>query len=231
MIKPFLQVVRPEEVRELLRQFDALDLEEVATRDALYRVVGKPVTAREDLPGFDRATMDGFAVRASDTFGASESAPALFRIAGEVSMGEVVDHSVRRGEALRIWTGGALPPGCDAVGMVEHTEELDGNTVEILKAVAPFENVVRRGEDCRAGETLLSSGHRLRPQDLGLLAAMGVSSIVAHRKPIVAVVSSGDAIVSREDEAPAGCMRDVTRYTLMAMVQEAHARLGWLGAP
>jgi molybdopterin molybdotransferase len=229
MTKPFLHVVRPEEVRELLSQFDALDLEEVCTEDALHRVIGKPVIAREELPSFDRATMDGFVVRAADTFGASESAPALFRIVGEVTMGAVVDRSPGRGEALRIWTGGALPPGCDAVVMVEHTEELDGNSVEVLRAVAPFENVVRKGEDCRAEETLLSPGHRLRPQDLGLLAAMGISSIVAHRKPVIAVASSGDEIVSIEDETPAGCMRDVNRHTLTAMVQESYALPIWLG--
>ncbi len=229
MTKPFLQVVRPEEVRQLLRQFGSLALEEIATEDALHRVIGEPVTAREDLPAFDRSTMDGFAVGASDTFGANESAPALLQIAGEVTMGAVHGHPVRKGEALRTWTGGALPPGCDAVVMVEHTEELDSHTVEILRAVAPFENIVRKGEDFKAGETLLRPGHRLRPQDLGLLAAMGVSSLVAHRKPAVGVMSSGDEIVSIGDKLSAGCMRDVNRYTLTAMAEEAHARPGWIG--
>jgi molybdopterin molybdotransferase len=113
--------------------------------------------------------------------------------------------------------------------MVEHAEELDPTTVEILKAVAPFDNVVRKGEDFKTRETLLTANHRLRPQDLGLLAAMGAQTVRVYNKPLVAIISSGDEIVPIEDEPPAGCVRDINRYTLSAMIQEAHANSVWIG--
>ncbi|MDQ7781819.1 MAG: molybdopterin molybdotransferase MoeA [Desulfomonilaceae bacterium] len=229
MIKPFLRVASPQDARRVLRGFSRLDSEDVAIDGALFRVLSEPIRASEDTPAFNRSTMDGFAVRASDTFGAGESSPALCRVVGEVLMGELVDITLRRGEAVRIWTGGGLPSDADAVVMVEHTEEVDRDTIEILKAVAPFDNVVRRGEDFKAGDTLVGVGHRLRPQDLGLLAAMGRSSVKVFRRPAVAVISSGDEIVPIDQVPPSGCMRDVNRHTIHASVIEAHAVPVWVG--
>lgn len=229
MTKPFLKVLSVEQTRELLTGFGALDAEKVSLVEAPFRVLAKPVVAREDVPGFNRSTMDGFAVRSMDSFGATESSPALFTVAGEVRMGEIRNEALGRGQTVRIWTGGALPPNADAVVMVEQTQELDVETVEVLKAVAPFENVVRKGEDFKARETLLRSGHRVRPQDLGLLAAMGRVSVTVHRRPSVAVISSGDEIVPVEETPPPGCMRDVNRYTLHAQIMEAYATPVWLG--
>ena len=229
MVKPFLRVLRPEEARELLRVFRPLDLEDVSLAEAVFRVIGEPVKVMEDMPGFHRSTMDGFAVRSTDTFGASESSPALFEIAGEVAMGELSDLQPGRGQAVRIWTGGALPTGCDAVVMLEQTEELDKQTVEVLNAVAPYENVVRKGEDFKAGEILLKVGRRLRPQDLGLLASVGHNTVRVYRKPSVAIISSGDEIVPIEQNPPPGCMRDVNRHTLTALVREAYAEPVWIG--
>jgi molybdopterin molybdotransferase len=229
MNKPFLRVLSLEEAQGLLHRFFPLDSEQVSGDDALFRVLAAPIKAQEDVPGFDRSTMDGFAVRSVDTFGATESMPGLFTICGEIRMGELGDASLRKGQALRIWTGGALPKNADAVVMVEHTQQLDDTTLEVLKAVAPFDNVVRRGEDFQAGETLLQPGHRLRPQDLGLLAAMGQTAITAYRRPRVGIVSSGDEIVAVEETPPPGCMRDVNRHALMAAAKEAHADSVWLG--
>jgi molybdopterin molybdotransferase len=124
---------------------------------------------------------------------------------------------------------GALPPGADAVIMVEHVEELDETTLEVLRAVAPFDHVVRKGEDFKAGEKLLKSGQRLRPQDLGLLAAMGKQEIAVYKKPTVAIISSGDEIVPIDQDPPPGCVRDVNRYTLTSMIWEAHALPKWIG--
>jgi molybdopterin molybdotransferase len=229
MLKPFLQVLPLEKARDLLRVFGTLENEEVSIGDALFRVLRDPLMAPQDVPGFNRSTMDGFAVRSSDTFGATESSPALFRIVGEVHMGEIHHVKLGHGEAVRIWTGGALPEKADAVIMVEHAEELDQDTVEILRAAAPFDNVVRKGEDFKAGETLLEAGHRLRAQDLGLLAAMGRSKVHVFRKPRVAIMSSGDEIVPIEEEPPPGYMRDVNRHTLYASVLESHAEPLWTG--
>lgn len=213
----------------LLSTFGPLHAENVSLGGALSRVNAKPVKAQQESPPFDRSTMDGFAVRSVDTFGATESAPALFDIVGEVNMGEVLDLRLKKGQTVRIWTGGALPQPADAVVMVEHAEEVGHNTVELLKAVAPFENVVRKGEDFRAGEILLDLGHRMRPQDLGLLAAMGRTTLSVFKKPSVAVISSGDEIVPIHQEPPAGCVRDVNRYTLTAMIEENHAQPVWVG--
>ena len=229
MSKPFLRVVTPHQARSLLAAFEPLESEEVSLAEGPFRVLSESIIASEDTPGFDRSTMDGFAVRSVDTFGSTESAPGLFRVVDEVQMGEIRDLSLGRGEAARIWTGGALPLGADAVIMVEHTQDLGSDSIEILKAAAPFENVVRRGEDFRAGEVLLEMGHRLRPQDLGLLAAMGRPRVTVFRKPSVAIVSSGDEIVPVEQDPPPGCMRDVNRHTMHASVVEAHGIPVWIG--
>lgn len=216
MSKPFLRVVTPHQARSLLAAFGPLESEEVSLDKGLFRVLSESIIASEDTPGFDRSTMDGFAVRSSDTFGSTESAPGLFRVVDEVQMGEIRDLRLGRGETAKIWTGGALPSGADSVIMVEHTQDLGSDSIEILRAAAPFENVVRRGEDFRAGEVLLEIGHRLRPQDLGLLAAMGRPHVTVFRKPSVAIVSSGDEIVPVEQDPPPGCMRDVNRHTIQA---------------
>ena len=229
MHKPFLRVHSLAEAQELLDRFSPLDTEAIDLEEASFRVLADPVTAPHDMPEFDRSTMDGFAVKASSTFGATESTPGLLRIVGEVLMGEISDLAVKRGEAARIWTGGALPNGTDAVVMVEHTDQLDDNTVEIAKAVAPFDHVVRRGEDFKRGENLLNKGRRLLPQDMGLMAAMGRASVTVYRKPIVGLMSSGDEVVSIDQDPPPGCVRDVNRYALTAMIRESHASVSWIG--
>ncbi len=175
MLKPFLRVLAPNQALDLLNIFGPTEIEPIPITDALFRVLAEPVISIEDMPGFDRSTMDGFAVRSRDTFGSSEGAPALFQIVGEVSMGEIPNIILKKGEAVRIWTGGALPSDSDAVVMIEHSEEIGDNSLEVLKAVAPFENVVRRGEDFRKGETFLDAGFRLRPQDLGSVGRYGTA--------------------------------------------------------
>jgi molybdopterin molybdotransferase len=229
MHKPFLKVHSLGEAQELLAGFQPLDVEDVNLENACFRVMAEPVKAPADLPEFDRSTMDGFAVRSSDTFGATESTPGLLRIVGEVAMGEIADITLKRGDAARIWTGGALPGKADAVLMVEHAEQLDDNTLEVSRAVAPFENVVRRGEDFKKGEILLKKGRRLLPQDVGLLAAMGREVIKVYRTPVVGLISSGDEVVPVDQTPPAGCVRDVNRYALTAMIREAHAKVVWMG--
>jgi molybdopterin molybdotransferase len=229
MTKPFLKVHHPKSARALLKRFSHLTAEEIPLDEALFHVLSEPVAADADMPGFDRSTMDGFAVRSRDTFGATESAPALLQVIGEVSMGQVSDTALSKGETIKIWTGGALPPNADAVVQVEHTQELDTNTVEILKAVAPYEHVVRKGEDYRRGEVLMDAGHRLRPQDLGLLAAMGRAKVKVFRKPVVGIMSSGDEIVPIDQEPPPGCVRDVNRHALTGLVRQAYAEPKWIG--
>lgn len=195
--------------------------ERVGLLDALDRVLAEDIAAPADLPAFARATMDGFAVRAADTYGASEGLPAYLELCGEAPMGRAPDVRVGVGQAARIHTGGMLPPGSDAVVMVEHTQQLDERTVEVLRPVAVGEHVIAAGDDVRAGAALFARGHRLRPQDIGGLAAAGLTSIPVAARPRVAILASGDEILPADQTPGPGQVRDVNTYTVAALVRRA----------
>jgi molybdopterin molybdotransferase len=195
--------------------------EEVDTLEALDRVLATDVTSPAELPTFARSTMDGFAVRASDTFGASEGLPAYMRLVGEVLMGHQADVELGVGECVRIATGGMLPADADAVVMVEQTQEASDGTVEVLRAVAPGDNVVQIGEDVRTGDPILLRGHRLRPQDIGGLVALGITRVCVARRLRVGIVSGGDELVDPTAEPGPGQIRDINSYTLAALVRRA----------
>jgi molybdopterin molybdotransferase len=163
--------------------------------------------------------MDGFAVRAADTFGATEGMPAYLEVVDEVFMGQAPRRTLARGETSRIATGGMLPDEADAVVMVEQTQEVGPTTIEALRPVAPGENVVQIGEDVRSGDPILARGHVLRPQDLGGLVALGVTRIRVARKLRVAIVSGGDELVDPEEEPGPGQIRDINSYTLAAQIR------------
>ena len=196
-------------------------VERVATRNALDRVLAEDLFAPGDLPAFARSTMDGFAVRAVDTFGASEGLPAYLDLVGEVFMGRAPEITLGVGQCARIATGGMLPASADAVVMVEQTQEAGGGTIEVLRAVAPGENVVQVGEDVRAGEPLIGRGRALRPQDLGGLVALGIVEVAVAKRLKVGIISGGDEIVEPADEPGPGQIRDVNSYTLAALVRRA----------
>lgn len=192
-------------------------------REVLHRTLDEDVFAPEDVPGFDRATMDGFAVLARDTFGASEGLPAYLEVAGEVLMGQAPPGHLETGRAFRIATGGMLPEGADAVVMVEHTEDLDERTIGVTRPVAPGENLIRRGDDLARGVLLLPRGHRLRPQDVGLLAAAGVSGVRTRKRLRVGIITTGDEVVPVDRTPGPGQVRDVNSYTLSGQVRECGA--------
>lgn len=194
-------------------------VEDVRTRDALDRVLAHDVCSPADLPSFRRSTMDGFAVRAADTFGATEGLPAYLDLVDEVFMGQAPARALGSGECARIATGGMLPDGADAVVMVEQTQEVDPTTIEAVRAVAPGENVVQVGEDVRAGDPILPRGHVLRPQDLGGMVAMGITMVPVAPRLRVAIVSGGDELVDPEQTPAAGQIRDINSYTLAALVR------------
>lgn len=206
-----------------------LGTERVGLTEALGRVLAEPVRAGEDVPPFARSTVDGYAVRAADTFGASEGLPALLELVEDIRMGAVPEKRLGPGQAGRIATGGMLPAGADAVVMVEHTEELDEKSFVVLRPVAPGENVIRAGEDVKAGEELLPAGSRLRPADIGALAALGLTSVPVWRRPRVAVLSTGDEIVPPEAVPAPGQIRDSNSYSLAAAAQAAGAEAVLLG--
>ena len=197
-------------------------VETVALTDALGRVPAAPLTAREALPGFARATVDGYAVRAADTYGASDGLPAPLDVAGAVHMGTTPDTEVGAGTAVAIPTGGMLPPGADAVVMIEHTAEAMPGMVEVRRPVAPGDGLVRAGEDAAAGAQVAPAGRPLRPQDLGMLAAAGIVAMEVHARPRVAIVSTGDEVVAPATPVLApGQVRDACAAALGAMVQAA----------
>ena len=224
----FLKVKTVDEVLEIISNLEPLASETVELGSACGRVLAAEILAPEPVPHFDRAVMDGYAVRAKDTFGASETLPALLDIAGEVSMGERVAQEIGPGKAVAIPTGGMLPAGADAVVMVEYTQPLDGQTIEVTKSVAPAENVLKRGEDLDVGELVLPQGWRLRPQDLGMLAALGIGRVEVGRRPRVAVLSTGDEIVPVETSVLApGKVRDINSFTLAAQIEEFGATVSY----
>jgi molybdopterin molybdotransferase len=197
-------------------------VEAVPLARARGRVPAEPARAPHDLPGFARSTVDGYAVRAADTYGASEGLPSYLDVTGAVAMGRSPEVAVAPGGAVAMPTGGAIPPGADAVVMVEHTQEAMAGTIEVVRPVAPGEGMVRADEDAPEGTELVPAGRPLRPQDLGLLAAAGVTEVRVHARPRVAIVSTGDEVVAPETAAlGAGQVRDATAVALAALVRDA----------
>jgi molybdopterin molybdotransferase len=201
--------------------------ETIPTADALGRALAESLVAPSSLPAFPRSTMDGYAVRAVDTFGATESLPAYLSLVGELPMGRAPQVTVGPAQAAVVYTGGMIPPGADAVVMIERTQKLDAGSIEVLRAVASGENVINVGEDVKEGDPLLGPGHVLRPQDLGGLMALGLTHVTVASRPRVAIVSTGDEVVSPETRPGPGQVRDVNTYTVAGLV----ARTGGLPLP
>ena len=195
--------------------------EQAATGDVLDRVLARNLYAAENLPAFARSTMDGFAVRAADTFGASESLPAYLALAGEVPMGCDAGIQLAPGQAARIHTGGMLPAAADAVVMVEQTQQLDEHTIEVVRAVGAGENVIPIGDDVQAGALLFERGQRLRPQDLGGLVGLGITKVDVVRHPRVAILATGDEVVAPSETPQPGQVRDINTTTIAALVRQA----------
>ncbi len=194
--------------------------ESVSSTMALGRVTARAVLSPEALPAFARSTVDGFAVRAQDTYGASDSLPAYLELAGEVAMGAAPGFNLRPGQAGLIHTGGMLPEGADAVVMLEYTQSARSGQLELLRAAAPGENVLHAGEDVRAGEVVLPAGVRMRPAEIGGLMALGILAVDVVRKPIAGILSSGDEVIAPELTPAPGQVRDVNSYSLSALVEK-----------
>ncbi len=217
------KVVTPEEARRIFYAHlsPIAAAERVPVTDAMDRTTRNEVRAPADLPAFPRSTMDGYAVRAADTYGATEGVPAYLEVIGELSMGRSPDLVISPGKAAIIHTGGMLAEGADAVVMVENTQRANATTIEVVRPVAPGENLIQIGEDVRRGEVLVKAGHWLRPQDLGGLLAVGITEIDVAPKPVVALIATGDELVSPESGVQPGQVRDINTYTISALVTRA----------
>ena len=212
-LQQYLDSIQQEPQRELLR-----------TEDALGRVLMTKVVAPTPLPPFARTTVDGFAVRAADTFGASANMPSYLDVVGEVLMGTDSQVQVTEGQAVLIHTGGKLPSGADAVVMVEDTQSVSDAEIEVLKPVAAGQNVLQQGEDVQPGEVVIEAGVRLRSQEIGGLMALGFVEVEVAQVPRVAILSTGDEVVHPAEEPAEGQVRDINSYTLSALIEHAGGR-------
>lgn len=195
--------------------------EEISLMEAFDRILAEPVTSPLDLPTEARSTMDGFAVRAADTFGASQSSPCYLNISGEVKMGEAPQGEVRQGCCYKIPTGGLLPAGADGVVMLEQTVPVDDTLIEIVKGVGPGISVITRGEDIALGEEALPAGQLLRPQDIGLLAGLGIKTLTVYKKVKVGILATGDEIIDHTEEPRPGQIRNINSPALAGQVLRA----------
>ena len=217
------KVLPPTEALEVMLEHlpSVVGEESISTADALDRVLAEKLTAQSPLPSFVRSTMDGYAVRSCDTYGATEGLPAYLAVVGEVPMARESGLEIGSGQTAVIYTGGMVPPGADSVVMVEQTQKLDASNIEVLRAVAPGENVIGIGEDVKEGEPLFETGHVLRPQDLGGLMALGITSVKVASRPRVAIVSTGDEIIPPHMAPGPGQIRDINTYTIAGLVTRA----------
>lgn len=221
-----LTVMTPQQVLELMgREFVPLDRppEAVGLDAALGRVLAREIRAAQYVPGFDRSTVDGYALRGADTFGCSQSIPALLTQVGVVDMGRQPAFSVGPGQCAAIPTGGALPRGADAVQMVEHTEDYGGGEIGVVKSVPPGSNLIFRGDDVKPGDLVLPKGRRLEPQDVGALAALGVTQVPVVPRLRVGILSTGDELVPPEGDPGPGQVRDVNGPLVAAVAAQAGA--------
>jgi len=228
-MRSFFKVRRAKDVFESLGDIEPLGTEVVPITDALSRVLARDSISGEDLPGFKRSTVDGYALSAKDTFGASENLPTPFSIVGEVRMGEMPIFGLKRGECALISTGGMLPEGADAVGMIEYSQMVEDRVVEINRPVSILENVILPDDDVKRGQTVLHKGAVLRPQDLGVLAALGIGQVDVFTKPRAAIISTGEEIVDISQKPEAGQMRDVNSYTLGGLCNTSGVEPLYLG--
>jgi molybdenum cofactor synthesis domain-containing protein len=194
--------------------------ERVPLADANGRVVARDVIAAVDVPPFSRAGMDGYAVRAEDTFGASRQEPKTLRCIEQVFTGQVPSRTTGPGECTEIATGAPMPDGADAVVMVEETEKDSSGEVRILTPVYPRQNVGRQGADIQAGQVVLRAGAVLNASRVGALAALGATHVEVYAQPRVAILSTGNEIVDPGQPLAPGHIYDINRFTLAAIVAE-----------
>nr|MBF0222175.1 molybdopterin molybdotransferase MoeA [Desulfobulbaceae bacterium] len=203
--------------------------EEISLEQGLGRVLAQAVFSPEDIPAHPRSVMDGYVVKATDTFGATEGIPAYLNVSGEVTMGEFPKTGPAGECCFKIATGGLLPPETDAVVMLEHTVQTGTEMIEVVKPVAPGENIISRGDDVKKGHDLFTKGHSLRPQDLGLLAGLGITTLTVYPRVTVGIFSTGDEIVPFSQSPPPGKVRDMNSVNLAALSRNHGARATFYG--
>ncbi len=219
----FFQVISLEEALQRLQKHfpdNRLEIEEVSLLQAQHHFLAEDLTAAENVPDFNRSTVDGYAVKAADTFGAGESLPSLLMAAGSVRMGQKAEMTLQKGQAVAVPTGGMLPEGADSVVMVEYSEQFDADTIAVYKPVSPGENVIARGDDLRQGEAILNRGTWLSAKHIAMLAACGISKVKVYRPVKFAIISTGDEIIEIDQPQEIGQIRDINSYGLASIIAQ-----------
>lgn len=204
-------------------------METIPVVESIGRILASAPRSPVDLPSFNRSAMDGYAVRAEDTFGASDALPAYLTVIGHVNMGEVPEISLQKGQVAVIHTGAMIPDGADAVVMIERTQKVDDSEIEILAPVAIGENIIKLGEDIRKNSETLAAGHVIRPQDIGGLLAVGITEIEVTKRPKIGILSSGDELLDAHETPEIGQIRDINSHIIAALCQQAGAEVVKLG--
>jgi molybdopterin molybdotransferase len=230
----FFNVLPPDEARALLlsRITAVLPTVTIPTTEALGRVTAAPIHAPHPLPNFRRSTMDGYALRAADSYGASDGLPAFLEVVGEAPMGQAANIPIGAGQAVIVHTGGMIPPDADAVAQIEHTQPVGASSdatavdqppyeIELFRAVAPGQNILQIGEDVAADAEILPAGHWLRPQDLGGLLALGITEVAVRQRPRVAILATGDEVIPPDQTPGPGQIRDINSYTVAGQTARA----------
>ncbi|MCH2524760.1 MAG: molybdopterin molybdotransferase MoeA [Dehalococcoidia bacterium] len=218
-------VVTPQEALEKLKDnlTHRVASETVKTNLAIGRVTAGPIYSSDNLPTFPRSTMDGYAVIASDTYGSTESIPTYINLIGEIPMGQPSDLILTRGNIAKVHTGSMLPEGSDAVVMVENTQIVDAQTIEIVRPVAPGENILQVGDDIAKGQIILPEGHLMRAQDIGGLMGLGITELNVYGRPKVVIISTGDELIPPNKDLTPGKIRDINTYSLAALTLQSGA--------
>ncbi len=222
-MKEFFKVTDLQTVLEYRTKFPKVRTEEIPLAETVGRILAEDVVAQDDLPDFPRAIVDGYAVQGASTFGSGEGNPAYLTVIGSIAMGQSPEMTIGPAEAAQISTGGMLPRGADSVVMIEHTEAIDDTTIEIYRSVAPGQNMIAIGEDIKKQMRVLMKGQLIRPQDAGLLAALGKQRVAVYQRPVIGIISTGDEIVPISETPGRGQVRDINTYSLSGLIHEAGA--------
>ena len=224
----FFRVVSVNDARDLIKnEFGnyRMGSEEVSLVQAQGRVLSDDVVSDINVPEFDRSTVDGYAIQVEDSHGATESIPSILEVLGEVLMGETPNYEVKTGQAVYVPTGGMMPMGATGMIMIENTEKMDQETVLLFKPISKGENMVFKGEDIKTGQVALQAGRRIGPNEIGVLASLGIKRVKVIKRPQVYILSTGDEVIDLDEELQMGKIRDINSYALSAMIKEMGAEV------
>ena len=219
-----LKVMPSNEAAEMIIQKNEsmkVESETVHISACCGRILAEDIFSPETVPSFDRSTVDGYAVKSADTFGSSESIPAILTLTGEVLMGEKAECEIKEGQCAKISTGGMLPEGADSVVMVENTDNSFGDgTVLVYSSVSPLQNVTKKGDDVKKDDRILKKGTLISSRHIGVLASLGIVNLTVFKKLKVGIISSGDEIVPIENSPSFGQVRDINSHILFSLMSE-----------